>query len=127
MTDAYLGAYKRNLQDGHADGEDGDEEGEDGEEAEEAEEEGAERSAHAVRRRQRRRLPPEQICLSYTHDRDYGAFKPHTDRTREHANRPWCPPEQACYDTMGERLLEDEYSYYGGRPRRRSQGMCPAT
>ena len=53
---------------------------------------------------------PDLDCVSYTHDRDYGAFKPHTETTREHAVRPWCPPEQACYDTMGERLLEDEYS-----------------
>jgi hypothetical protein len=89
------------------------------------------RASRTYRRRRERYATeagePDTECVSYTHDRDYGAFKPHTDKTREHANRPWCPPEQACYDTMGERLLEDEYSYYGGRPRRRSQGMCPAT
>ena len=89
------------------------------------------RASRTYRRRRERYATeagePDTECVSYTHDRDYGAFKPHTDKTREHAHRPWCPPEQACYDTMGERLLEDEYSYYGGRPRRRSQGMCPAT
>ena len=86
----------------------------------------ASRTYHRRRTRYaREKGEPDLDCVSYTHDRDYGAFKPHTETTREHAVRPWCPPEQACYDTMGERLLEDEYSYYGGRPRRRSKGMCP--
>mmetsp|Transcript_14672 Transcript_14672/g.40399 ORF Transcript_14672/g.40399 Transcript_14672/m.40399 type:complete len:311 (+) Transcript_14672:105-1037(+) len=41
--------------------------------------------------------PPDAICLSYTHDRDYGVFKEYTEKNRDHAGRGWCPPDQAAY------------------------------
>ena len=54
------------------------------------------RASRTYRRRRERYATeagePDTECVSYTHDRDYGAFKPHTDKTREHATRPWCPP-----------------------------------
>jgi len=44
--------------------------------------------------------PPARECLSYTHDRDYEAYKALPPGTEEHRGRGWCPPNQACYDGM---------------------------
>ena len=44
--------------------------------------------------------PPSERCLSYTHDRDYGAFKTYPVGTEEYKYKGWCPPDQACYDGM---------------------------
>jgi hypothetical protein len=46
--------------------------------------------------------PPDPRCLSYTHDRDYAAFKqyPTGPTTKEARKKAWCPPQTACYDSM---------------------------
>eukprot|EP00039_Didymoeca_costata_P012282 m.176133 g.176133 ORF g.176133 m.176133 type:complete len:451 (+) comp15438_c0_seq5:267-1619(+) len=41
--------------------------------------------------------PPDTVCLSYTHDRDYGVFKKYTNTTLKHKGKGWCPPEPAEY------------------------------
>ena len=44
--------------------------------------------------------PPDLQCLSYTHDRDYGEYKPYPPGRAHFSGRAWCPPRHACYDTM---------------------------
>lgn len=34
---------------------------------------------------------PDAVCLSYTHDRDYGVFKSYPDKIEEFQGRGWCP------------------------------------
>eukprot|EP01062_Namystynia_karyoxenos_P000277 TRINITY_DN10087_c0_g1_i1.p1 TRINITY_DN10087_c0_g1~~TRINITY_DN10087_c0_g1_i1.p1 ORF type:complete len:572 (+),score=182.14 TRINITY_DN10087_c0_g1_i1:89-1717(+) len=46
----------------------------------------------------REAAPPDPVCVSYTHDRDYGVFQAHTERTRRYRGRGWCPPPHAEYD-----------------------------
>mmetsp|Transcript_25810 Transcript_25810/g.47620 ORF Transcript_25810/g.47620 Transcript_25810/m.47620 type:complete len:406 (-) Transcript_25810:92-1309(-) len=41
--------------------------------------------------------PPDMKCLSYTHDRDFGAFKAYKRGQEELAARAWCPPKHAEY------------------------------
>eukprot|EP00746_Dinoflagellata_sp_MGD_P080477 gnl/MRDRNA2_/MRDRNA2_32124_c0_seq1.p1 gnl/MRDRNA2_/MRDRNA2_32124_c0~~gnl/MRDRNA2_/MRDRNA2_32124_c0_seq1.p1 ORF type:complete len:245 (-),score=31.69 gnl/MRDRNA2_/MRDRNA2_32124_c0_seq1:123-857(-) len=47
--------------------------------------------------------PPDQVCLSYTHDRDYGTFKTYPAGKEYFADRAWCPPQHAEYN--GFKLL----------------------
>lgn len=51
---------------------------------------------------------PDPQCLSWTHDRDYAAYKPlpSTAALRTNAERAWCPPRQACYDGMADVVAE---------------------
>ena len=62
------------------------------------------RNSHPARKRLDRydgeAGPPDPQCLSYTHDRDYGEFKPYPPGKAHFAGRAWCPPRHACYDTM---------------------------
>eukprot|EP00929_Paragymnodinium_shiwhaense_P082452 TRINITY_DN43443_c0_g1_i1.p1 TRINITY_DN43443_c0_g1~~TRINITY_DN43443_c0_g1_i1.p1 ORF type:complete len:339 (+),score=68.27 TRINITY_DN43443_c0_g1_i1:54-1070(+) len=59
--------------------------------------------------------PPDAVCLSYTHDRDYGVFKTYDEKTADHEGRGWCPPRQFEYDNFkAERQVK--------RPAR---GGCP--
>jgi len=45
--------------------------------------------------------PPDVRCLSYTHDRDYNAYKNYPPGvTKDNAQRAWCPPPMGCYDQM---------------------------
>jgi len=44
--------------------------------------------------------PPDPVCLSYTHDRDYGVFKPYPAGKEAFQRRGWCPPPQAEYDVF---------------------------
>jgi len=48
--------------------------------------------------------PPDPRCLSFTHDRDYDAYKTKTKAQRSVKSRPWCPPPFACYDQMADAL-----------------------
>ncbi len=41
--------------------------------------------------------PPDPRCVSYTHDRDYGSFKPYTAGIVDFKHRGWCPPQGAEY------------------------------
>ena len=43
---------------------------------------------------------PDRVCLSYTHDRDYGEYKKYPPGKAHFSGRAWCPPSHACYDTM---------------------------
>ena len=43
--------------------------------------------------------PPSQVCLSYTHDRDYQAFKELPPAAKKQGIlRPWCPPRGLEYE-----------------------------
>jgi len=46
--------------------------------------------------------PPDQVCLSFTHDRDYGVFKNYSPKTLQHKGRGWCPPQHAEYTGFRE-------------------------
>jgi len=53
--------------------------------------------------------PPDVQCLSYTHDRDYGAFKEYPEGKEQYKNMSWCPPSKYCYDQMEPiKQLRDE-------------------
>eukprot|EP00435_Cladocopium_sp_Y103_P039422 s1688_g10.t1 len=40
---------------------------------------------------------PDLVCLSYTHDRDFGTFKDYPKGKELFRGRGWCPPSQAEY------------------------------
>lgn len=42
--------------------------------------------------------PPSLECVSYTHDRDYGNFKPYETRSEKFRGSGWCPPEGKEYE-----------------------------
>mmetsp|Transcript_62000 Transcript_62000/g.134411 ORF Transcript_62000/g.134411 Transcript_62000/m.134411 type:complete len:566 (-) Transcript_62000:110-1807(-) len=41
--------------------------------------------------------PPDQVCVSYTHDRDYGIFKEYPMGKEKFKGRGWCPPKPFEY------------------------------
>eukprot|EP00931_Biecheleriopsis_adriatica_P005017 TRINITY_DN106590_c0_g1_i1.p1 TRINITY_DN106590_c0_g1~~TRINITY_DN106590_c0_g1_i1.p1 ORF type:complete len:628 (-),score=157.79 TRINITY_DN106590_c0_g1_i1:62-1915(-) len=41
--------------------------------------------------------PPDQVCVSYTHDRDYGIFKEYPTGKEHFKGRGWCPPKPFEY------------------------------
>ena len=41
--------------------------------------------------------PPDVVCLSYTHDRDYGVFKQYAPETSKHRGEGWCPLPKGEY------------------------------
>eukprot|EP00927_Polykrikos_kofoidii_P066169 TRINITY_DN61817_c0_g1_i1.p1 TRINITY_DN61817_c0_g1~~TRINITY_DN61817_c0_g1_i1.p1 ORF type:complete len:551 (+),score=77.36 TRINITY_DN61817_c0_g1_i1:142-1794(+) len=42
--------------------------------------------------------PPDKVCVSFTHDRDYGVFADYTAKTEQHKGQGWCPPRHAEYE-----------------------------
>ena len=42
--------------------------------------------------------PPDPVCLSYTHDIDYAAYKEIPERAQNIHSHPWCPPSGKEYD-----------------------------
>lgn len=42
--------------------------------------------------------PPDAVCVSYTHDRDFGIFKQYPKGKENFAGRGWCPPKHAEYE-----------------------------
>jgi len=42
--------------------------------------------------------PPDRVCVSFTHDRDYGQFKDYDAKSLKHRGRGWCPPTHAEYE-----------------------------
>eukprot|EP00746_Dinoflagellata_sp_MGD_P000564 gnl/MRDRNA2_/MRDRNA2_101012_c0_seq1.p1 gnl/MRDRNA2_/MRDRNA2_101012_c0~~gnl/MRDRNA2_/MRDRNA2_101012_c0_seq1.p1 ORF type:complete len:529 (-),score=98.50 gnl/MRDRNA2_/MRDRNA2_101012_c0_seq1:206-1792(-) len=42
--------------------------------------------------------PPDAVCVSYTHDRDFGLFKEYPTGKENFKGRGWCPPKHAEYD-----------------------------
>jgi len=42
--------------------------------------------------------PPDEVCLSYTHDRDYGVFKDYSGQNSSSKGKGWCPPRKFEYD-----------------------------
>jgi len=44
------------------------------------------------------RSPPDPLCVSYTHDRDFGMFREYPAGKEEFRFRGWCPPPEAEYD-----------------------------
>ena len=61
--------------------------------------------------------PPDTRCLSYTHDLDFGAYKTYPAGTEhfEHS-KAWCPPEEACYDSMAKVFSERWRATHKGQP-----------
>lgn len=45
---------------------------------------------------------PDKVCLSFTHDRDYGVFKEYTGANEQHRGDGWCPPSFAEYEGFQE-------------------------
>lgn len=41
--------------------------------------------------------PPDEVCVSYTHDRDYGNFKKYPIGKENHKGKGWCPPKPFEY------------------------------
>mmetsp|Transcript_3727 Transcript_3727/g.11211 ORF Transcript_3727/g.11211 Transcript_3727/m.11211 type:complete len:327 (-) Transcript_3727:182-1162(-) len=41
--------------------------------------------------------PPDELCVSYTHDRDYGVFKEYPPGKENFKGRGWCPPKPFEY------------------------------
>jgi len=50
---------------------------------------------------------PDNACLSYTHDRDYGAFKAYPPGKAPFVARAWCPPRHAEYEGFRADLVGD--------------------
>lgn len=50
--------------------------------------------------------PPDDICLSFTHDKDYGAYKEYPEHVKRDPElmRPWCPPKGFEYDGFNEAM-----------------------
>lgn len=46
--------------------------------------------------------PPDLVCLSFTHDRDYGVFKEYKGDKKRHRGKGWCPPIHAEYEGFME-------------------------
>jgi len=42
--------------------------------------------------------PPDQVCVSYTHDRDYGVFKDYPKGKEQFRGKGWCPPKDFQYE-----------------------------
>jgi len=63
--------------------------------------------------------PPDAVCLSYTHDLDYPAYKQIPDRVKmnAHSHRPWCPPsgrEYKDFDKVFDRKMGKPIQKKGG-------------
>jgi len=41
--------------------------------------------------------PPDEVCVSYTHDRDYGIYKEYPKGKEQFKGRGWCPPKPYEY------------------------------
>ena len=50
--------------------------------------------------------PPDLVCLSYTHDRDYGVFKDYPKNKHLFRGRGWCPPVNAEYEGFKSETIE---------------------
>ena len=48
--------------------------------------------------------PPDEKCLSYTHDVDYSAYKEIPERAKNLDLTPWCPPAGFEYDGFEEKM-----------------------
>ena len=51
--------------------------------------------------------PPDDVCLSYTHDVDYPAYKDLPESVMRHPEtyRPWCPPKGKEYEGYDEQMI----------------------
>ena len=64
----------------------------------------AHRASKAYDNLQRQRVyareagPPEGVCLSYTHDRDFLEYRTPTEQNAKQVRRAWCPPLFARHD-----------------------------
>lgn len=67
---------------------------------------------------------PDARCLSYTHDRDFGVYLDYPPGKREFKGGGWCPPSQACYDSMEPVLRQPRGRYpYEASDRKRKQEL----
>jgi len=59
--------------------------------------------------------PPDPVCLSYTHDRDYSFYKEYKETNNgnqaDFAKRAWCPPPSAKYDEYDATLAKIRKEY----------------
>jgi len=44
--------------------------------------------------------PPDPVCVSYTHDRDYGVFQEYPVGKENFKGKGWCPPKPFEYDNF---------------------------
>lgn len=44
--------------------------------------------------------PPDALCVSYTHDRDYGIYKDYPEGKENFKGRGWCPPRPYEYENF---------------------------
>ena len=54
-------------------------------------------STHHNRHYEEEANPPDPRCVSYTHDRDFGRYKPYPPGREQFHGRGWCPPQGAEY------------------------------
>ena len=45
--------------------------------------------------------PPDRVCLSFTHDRDYDRYLSYPEGKESYKKTAWCPPSHAEYDANG--------------------------
>ena len=50
--------------------------------------------------------PPDAVCLSYTHDRDYLFYKELPESKKGETFHPWCPPQGREYEGFHKKQLE---------------------
>ena len=55
---------------------------------------------------QREEGPPDPVCVSYTHDRDYHIFRVLPESKLGESFHPWCPPQGMEYDGFHEKMRE---------------------
>ena len=58
--------------------------------------------------------PPDLVCLSYTHDRDFGVFKAYPQGKEKFAETAWCPPAHAAYDGWQDATVKDNVAEADG-------------
>merc|ERR1712187_630229 len=52
--------------------------------------------------------PPDAICLSFTHDRDYGVFKNYSPKTEEFQGKGVFPLQDCIYNCFRDELEQIE-------------------
>eukprot|EP00930_Biecheleria_cincta_P057624 TRINITY_DN43525_c0_g1_i1.p1 TRINITY_DN43525_c0_g1~~TRINITY_DN43525_c0_g1_i1.p1 ORF type:complete len:669 (+),score=104.34 TRINITY_DN43525_c0_g1_i1:37-2043(+) len=77
-------------------------------------------SADSEKNHQQEERPPDERCVSYTHDRDFGKFRSWPEGKKERfLGRGWCPPRGKEYvgfvpDVSDEELRAKGYQRQGG-------------
>ena len=54
--------------------------------------------------------PPDRVCLSFTHDRDYGRYLKYPEGKEHFKTEAWCPPKHAEYDGTHTADTSEDYT-----------------